>query len=170
MRGYTLIELLIVMVIMSIIGVTGYVNYKQYSSRQVTSKALGQVQTLLRLAQSNATSSTFCNDNTNTGPWSLVFNQNQTSIDLVCGTSRKTYTLENARIDTIVGSGCGGSSVIPLTVIYSNGVGAMTFVSQGAFLTCLASDTWTFTISNTKNTGTPSKSFSISKGGAINVE
>lgn len=168
MRGYTLIELLIVMLIMSIIGVIGYVSYKQFAANQVTNKAVGQVQTLLRLAQTNATTYTMCSDNTTVvGPWSLVFNQNKTSIDLVCGTSRKTYTLENAQIDEIRGLNCGGS-VIPLTVTYSNGVGAMTFVSQEASSPCLASVSWTFTISNTKNNST--KSFKLSQGGAINVE
>lgn len=159
--GYTLIELLIVMLIMSIIGVAGYVSYKEFAANQVTNKALGQVQTLLRLAQSNATSSTLCNNNQNVGPWSLIFNQG--NVGLACGPVgvQKTYTLENVQIDRVL---CGTTEVnLPLVFTYSNGSGTLTFSSS-----CLDPTVWTFTLLNTRN-NIP-KNFKISQGGAINVE
>ena len=59
-RGFTLIELLVVIAITSILAVMGFVNFKDFSSNQISVKAAGEIQTILRLAQSNATSSTLC--------------------------------------------------------------------------------------------------------------
>lgn len=174
-RGFTLIELMVVISIIAILGLIGFVNFRDFSADQVAIKAVGQIQTYLRLTQSNATTSTLCKkaDGTFEGgvSWSLVFKPDQTSIDLICGTTnsvQKTYLLDNAKIDTIVGSSCGVSSTIPLTLTYSSGVGVLTFTSSSASGTCLGSDTWTFTVKNTLNTS-KTKIFKISKGGAIDV-
>lgn len=175
-RGFSLIELLVVISIASTLTVLGFVNFKDFSAEQVSNKAVGEIQTFLRLAQSNATTSTICkkSDGTSEGgaTWSLVFRVNKTTIDLVCGSTnaiQKTYVLENATVDTIVGSACDGSSTIPLTLTYSSGSGALTFSSPLASPSCLASENWTFTIKNTLNTN-KTKLLKISKGGAINVQ
>lgn len=163
--GFTLIELLVVISIISILSVVGFVNFKGFSEDQATDKAVGQIQTLLRLAQSNATSGILCGTSGGV-PWSLILNS--TSIDLACGSTnivQKTYTLDSsAEIDTIIGSGCTGS-IMPVYLTYSPGVGALTFYAPGASNTCNASVSWTFTIKNTRNNTT--KSFIQSKGGAI---
>lgn len=165
-RGYTLIELLVVISIISILAVLGFVNFKNFATDQVTVKAQGQVQTLLRLAQSNATSGTLCG--TSGGlPWSLIFNA--TNIGLACGLSnlvQKTYTLENAQVE-IKGSGCSALR-LPVTLSYSRGVGALTISPSDP---CLANATSiVFTISNTRNPSASPRPFNISKGGAIDVE
>src|SRR3989344_549373 len=106
--GYTLIELLVVISIISILAVLGFVNFKDFATNQVTVKAQGEVQTLLRLAQSNATSSTLCNGNVVTS-WHLRFTSG-TVIELRCNPGnpgeflQRSYTLENARVE-INGSG-----------------------------------------------------------------
>lgn len=177
MRGYTLIELLVVIGIISILTVIGFANYKNFSSDQITVKALGQVQTYLRLAQSNATSSTFCKDNLNVGPWSLTFkadaNQVNNTISLSCGpanTEQISYTLENAEIFSIVGSDCGGSpSSLPFSISYSFGIASPTFSSAGSLANCLTSTSWIFTLRNRKDIS-KLKSFTLSKGGAIDVQ
>lgn len=171
-RGYTLIELLVVISIIAILSVIGFANYKNFSSDQVVTKAEGQIQSLLRLAQSNATSSTKCNDSGSTS-WSLIF-LNATTIELRCNPSdflSSTTTLENAQIDTITGSNCMAisPSTTPFTITYSSGSGTQTLSYTGASLACLASDTWTFSLKNTED-ATKTKQFTISKGGAINVQ
>ncbi len=168
--GYTLIELLVVISIISIMSVVGFVNFKGFSAEQVPIKAVSQIQSLLRLAQSNATSSTLCGNTS--GNWLLIFTDDK-NINLACGstpTVQKTYTLENAQIKSIIGSDCGTTSVVPLTITYSAGVGALTFSSSSfASFTCLSSSTWTFTLKNTLD-NSKTKIFKLSKGGAINVE
>jgi len=168
--GYTLIELLLVLSITSIIGIIGYVNYKDFSSDQIVIKAVSDVQSVLRLAQSNATSSTLCSNGQYIGPWSLVFNQ--TSIYLTCGLAnqvQKIYNLENAQINSILGSSClEENSSLPFTVQYSNLDGGLDFPSAGSD-TCKGSLSWTFTLTNTIDTS-KLKSFTISRGGAIDVE
>lgn len=180
--GYTLIELLIVISIIALLSVVGFVNFKDFSAGQVIVRAEGEAQTLLRLAQSNATSSTLCNNplSTNKGSvsWKLVFT-NFTSIALQCDTAIhsnylvRTYTLQNAQF-SIKGSGCGSATAGDVTLTYTTGVGALA-VSTTDLLTstCLTnSGSIIFTIS--KPTGSSStassQSFTINKGGAIDVQ
>lgn len=170
-NGYTLIELLVVISIIAILSVVGFVNFKDFSSSQIVPKAVGQIQSLLRLAQSNATSSTICNAQ-GALSWSLIFTN--TTLEMRCNPSNylvSTTTLENAQIDSVKGSNCSAisPSTTPFTTTYSSGGGSQTFSYTGAGLTCLASDTWIFTVSNTKD-ATKTKQFTISKGGAINVQ
>lgn len=170
--GYTLIELMVVISIITIISVAGFVNFKNFSQDNVTTKAAGEVQSLLRLAQSNATTSTFCGASAGVA-WSLIVRSDQTTIDLACGsanTIQKTYTLENAKIDSIIGSDCGGAqAALPFTTTYSSGVGTPSFLFSGASQACLASPMWTLTIRNTLDTN-KTKIFKLSKGGAIDVQ
>lgn len=169
--GYTLVELLVVISIMSMLAVVGFVNFRGISSDQVTIKAVGQIQTLLRLAQSNATSGTLCGSSGGV-PWSLVFNSG--NVGLACGspsTIQKTYILENAQIYSLISS---NSCTVNLAttqfyVAYSTGVGILTVSYSGATDNCKASDNWTFTIRNAQDT-TKTKTLILSKGGTINVQ
>lgn len=185
-QGYTLIELLVVISIISILAIVGFVNFKDFSSDQVAIKAVGQIQSLLRLAQSNATTSTLCKktDGTYEGgvSWSLIFRTTDSvdkAIDLACGplnVIQKTYILENAIIYSFKGFDCGSTGTLPFTITYSNitsanGVGALTFSYPGASPTCLTSTTWTFIVKNTLDTTTTkTKTFILSKGGTIDVQ
>lgn len=170
-RGYTLIELLVVISIMSILSLIGIVNFRDFSSGQVATKAVGQIQSLLRLAQSNATSSTRCN-NQGTASWSLVFSSS--TIELRCQPTGDPLppdvllsitTLENAQIDSIKGTGCSGSIN---TLSYLTGVGTLTISPPPDSCLTYASSI-VFTIKNMQDTS-KTKQFTISKGGAINVE
>ena len=158
--GFTLIELLVVIAIISIMSVLAYVNFKDFSADQALNKAVGQIQTYLRLAQSNATSSTLCNTQSATS-WSLKFTSTST-IELHCSNPAdilsKSYTLEGVQMQIK----CGADVLaLPTTFTYSTGVGTLTTACSG---------TVTFTITNTSNPGAAGKSFNISKGGAIDVQ
>lgn len=152
-------------------SVVGFVNFKGFSSGQVPIKAAGQVQSLLRLAQSNATSSTVCN-NSGALSWQLVLSAVSSNIALECSNtsttfSYKTYTLENAEVSSITGSasGCNSSSA---KVIYTAGVGVVNFNDSAN--TCINSaNSLTITVRD-KNNNSSTKNIIISKGGAINVQ
>lgn len=154
--GFTLIELLVVISIMALLAVFAFVNFKDFAQDQVLNKAAGEVQTYLRLAQSNATSSTLCN-NQGAASWFLIFNS--TTIELRCNPEnylQRTYSLENALI-AISGSGC--TLNLPATLSYLVGTAEL----SGACTSV------TFTVSNIQNPAL-TKNITVSKGGAIDVE
>lgn len=158
--GYTLIELLIVISIIALLSVVGFVNFKDFSANQVAVKAAGQVQTLLRLAQSNATSSTKCNA-LGSSSWSLVFLDNK-AIELRCnpGNSlQKVYNLDPGQVQIQ----CGTTNIIPTTFTYATGVGTLTISNCSQYPVTLSA-------TNTNNTNVLPKSFKVSSGGAINVQ
>lgn len=171
--GYTLIELLVVISIISILSVVGFVNFKDFSSDQVAVKAVGQVQTYLRLAQSNATSSTICPGQGGATSWSVVFTNDAKTIQLRCNPNdflKRIYSLDPAQVSSIRGSDCGSDTAIntttrPLTITYLSGVGTLAFSTTDTNTSsCLQSSTSiTIRLSNTK-------SLTLNKGGAINVQ
>lgn len=167
--GYTLIELLIVMVIMSIIGTIGYINYKQYAANQVTNKAAGQIQSVIRLAQTNATTGTLCGTQGGTS-WRVRFETDKKTIKLICAenSEQKNYILENAEIAEIKGSEHCNQLDFPFSITFSPGDGAVSFSSPDP---CLQySPSLVISVKNSQNPNVPPKLFNISKGGAIDVQ
>ena len=185
--GFTLIELLVVVSIMGILSVLAFVNFKDFTQTQQLNKAVGEIQTFLRVAQTNATSSTLC---TNRGgsiggvSWTVRINSDKKSMDIYCGTNSscsantcyKTLTLQNVKVDSIKASACDTSTflTLPVKFTYAALSGAIVFTdsstdSSGSTsnASCLStSQTITFKLTNSANFA---KSFSISKGGAIDV-
>lgn len=162
--GFTLIELLVVISIIGILSVMGYANYRDFASNQVAKKAVGQIQTYLRLAQSNATTSTICNDKGATS-WTLKFADSKT-IELHCDPTdypKSTLVLENATVAFDCEIAC---SLNNPTFKYSVGSGALTISPTSPALETSAFIT--ITITNIKNNAT--QSFRITKGGAIDVK
>lgn len=72
-KGFTLVELLVVMAVMAIVGVVVFVNIETVSQDQVLNKALDDVQSLSRVAQSNATSGLMCYPGRPTLSWIMEF-------------------------------------------------------------------------------------------------
>jgi len=85
--GFTLIELLIVLSIISILTIVGVVNFKDYAQDQVTIKATGQIQSLLRTAQRNSSSSVKCTDTEPAVSWLVDFK------DATSDSNHRTITL-----------------------------------------------------------------------------
>lgn len=163
--GYTLIELLVVISILALMTVLGFISYGSFAKDRAADKALIEVQTILRLAQGNATSSTLCNVQP-AANWKVVILSGD-NLELHCDPediSHRTYKLQNAEISEIMPS-CGSAVGLPLTVIYSSGNAALSFSYTGASQNCLASEYWTFTINSDAT-----KRFKLSRGGAIDVE
>lgn len=169
--GFTLIELLIVISIIALLSLLGFANFKDFAAEQVGVKAKGQIQTVLRLAQSNATSSTLCNNGQGGVYWSVKFAANNT-MELRCGSTLpaanlyRTYTLETGGVIQQVK--CGDSAVnLPVTLNYSPGKGVLTFDTSG---NCSGEDMWTFEIANERKPDVSSIPLKVSKGGTINAE
>lgn len=178
--GYTLIELLVVISIISLLSVVGFVNFSNFSSDQTTIKAAGQLQTLLRQAQSNASSGVTCLDSTNKAQggvtWSTTLRAD--GIDLSCDKNTsvvKSLTLENASIYKIqcspstTDSDCQPSGAAfdpPLKVNFSPIFGKTTFSDNDN--NCLVNaQTIKIILRNANNSY---KCLTISKGGGIDVQ
>ena len=61
MRGFTLLELLVVISIMAILTIIAVPNFNKYSEDQKLNDAASQLQSVLRQAQNNAQTGTVCN-------------------------------------------------------------------------------------------------------------
>lgn len=182
--GFTLIELLVVISIIAILGVAVFINYKDFSQNQVLDEALGQVQTYLRLAQANATSSTLClvtqldgtKEEVGGVSWSAKF-VDKDRLSLTCGTpdsEQKTQTLEDVEVASIQCSPTSNANCPPddstfsppLTVSFAPLNGNVSFTDSDSCVT--SASTLMIILRNQKNDA--KKCFTISKGGAIDVQ
>lgn len=144
--GFTLIELLVVISIIALMTVIGAVNFKDLAANQVAEKGAGQVQTMLRLAQSNATTLTLC-DNKPATSWFVKFidDNNTYKLELHClgkdssGNIQESipriYTLENAVISVKCSddsTSCSPNSPtnLPFKVSFSPLYGQATFAGD----------------------------------------
>lgn len=169
--GYTLVELIIVMTVISIVSMAVYLNTRSVTQDQILVTAVSDIQSFLRLAQANATSSTVCDNGLPSSSWSVEFdNANQNTLRLMCDKSsspQKTLILNQAIIPSIMGSSCLNSSFPSnqVSISFSSVYGKLTFV--GADQCLLGSSTLNLTIRNLTNGG--EREFKVSKGGAIDV-
>lgn len=182
--GYTLIELLIVLSIISLLTIVGFVNFKDFATDQVIIKAAGQVQTMLRLANRNASSSVKCTKTDPAASWLLTFASDKKTLSLGCigihagiltTTSIKDLTLDsNVEIKQIITDpACVEAAYpsYPATLVYSAPLGQIDFViaKDVTNIECHPqASTMTVTLENTKTSAT--KNIIISKGGEINVK
>lgn len=161
--GYTLIELLVVISIIGILSVVAFVNIKDFSSAQALKKAAGEVQSLLRLAQANASSSTLCN-NVGGVSWTVKFNTDST-VQIKCGPADypiKTLTLQTGiTIESPIKTNC--DLTLPVTIVYSALKGVPTIPGS----TCWSGADVIIKLVNPKS---EFKRLFFTSGGAINVE
>ncbi len=154
-QGFTLIELLVVISITAVIGIYAIANFRSFGADQNTKSSALEIQSFLRLAQSNSTSNLKCQSQPTTN-WFIVFTSN-TSLDLKCqnsvGTSSSlkslsmpeniTYTVANASGDctpnqvnfapltgAMTTSNCSSGSII-INLANSKGGSKQVRVEQG---------------------------------------
>src|SRR3989344_421618 len=140
--AFTLIELLVVIAILSVIGVMSFANYGNLKKDQDLKAAASNLQSFIRLAQSNSTARLKCGDDT-TGSganWIVEFKIDKISVELKCQIPADPLTApisiqtlifnQSITVDTITGD-LGCSAGFPVTVAYSPLHGGVSFTDQG---------------------------------------
>ena len=161
-NAFTLIELLVVIAITAVIGMYALANYRSFGEDQNLKSAVLDVVSLLRQAQSNATTKTICNTAYD-ATWQVAFSDVKT-INLNCLEGAATFTkkilkldakAQNISIQSVSGASCPDG--VPLTISFALLRGNIDFIgySNCALLT--------ITLTNSKST----KSLIIEKGGRI---
>lgn len=83
MRGFTLIELMVVLTVIAILIVVAVPSYNNYNNNQKLADAANQLQAILRQAQNNAQTGTLCNDGSKSDYW---------HVDLTKGANSYSFT------------------------------------------------------------------------------
>lgn len=163
--GYTLVELLVVISIVALVSVLVFVNSKEFTQDQLLIKASDQLQSALRLAQTNAQTGTVCG--TQEGSiWLISLTSDSFYLEHDSGDCDKTYQLEGVTISKITASDCGGSSLTSLSIKYQPLAGNAVFQNADS---CVASSrNVEIILKNAKNN--KEKKVKVSKGGTIDVE
>lgn len=173
--GFTLIELLVVISMLGILATFVFINFKTANSDQTLNKAALEIQTLLKLAQSNATTSTLCKGES--GKFWSVNITSKTHLEMTCNvadSAKQNLDLENAEISSFQCSPAaqadcpptsGNTFNPPLSISYSPLYGVTSF--DGASCASNAA-TIMVVLTNSKNKNT--KCFTISKGGAVDLK
>lgn len=179
-RGFTLVEILVVLAIMGIVGMMSYLNIGTFREDENLKSVASDLQSYLRLAQSNAQTGVKC---ASTGgiSWSLVI-KDRSSIELRCQTQAaddppiREWTLKNpAQIDSIEGIGTLSCSSVksedtlinPVTVTFSYLYGQAAFSDPQN--QCLSESTGIQIKVRKKMGSAVLKTVTISKGGSIDV-
>lgn len=129
--GFTLVELLVVLAIMAIVGVFTLANYRSFGEDRNLKSAVLDIQSLLKQAQTNASTGTSCSGQYNDVRWCVEF-ANDKTINLRCSTAlnacstaaiQKSVQLDirnyiNIGINSVSGTGIGCTSGLsfPFTV------------------------------------------------------
>lgn len=166
-NAFTLIELMVAISIMAIIAVYIFANYKSFGEDQNLKSAASDIQSLLRTAQTNATTNLRCNTPQKSAQWQTVFS-NPSTIELKCWEPpnpqrlKKTLQLDTSIIIySISGSGNSCPTGLPFTISFAPLSGTM---KLGSDEDC----SWlTITLRNTKTGST--KALKIEQGGRIYV-
>ncbi len=165
-RGFTLVALLAVIAIMAVVSVYTLANYRSFGEDQNLKNAVLDIQSLLRTAQTNATSNVIC-DTQYGATWQVEFADIKTTklkcqepspIPLPAPVTKKTSTLDaNIEIQSVN----GGTSCqpLPFTISFAPLNGKIT-IGRNTACTSL-----TIPLKNTKTGST--KSFTIEQGGRI---
>lgn len=170
-NGFTLVELLVVVTILSLIGLVSFINLGNFRQDKLLDTSLTNLQSVVRLAQSNSSSGVLCSG-LGGATWSIEFKDSKTT-NLKCQTSSQQNATNVSTISfgadvqtqSISGdSGCNSSfPTNPVTVKFLPVLGGVSFTDLTS--TCIgASKSITVTLSG--KTGT--RTISINKGGSIN--
>lgn len=121
MKGFTLVELLVVIAVIALTGLIAIVNFRYFSQVHVVEQRMKDVQSFIQNARASATTSSFCGASGG-AVWIVEFRNDKKTINLKCqiGSStpllQKTLELKNSiEVSSIIGSSpCGPSPLFPL--------------------------------------------------------
>lgn len=173
-RGFTLIEILVVLAVVAILSVAGYINYRAFSHEQVIDDAVSRVQSMLRTAQANATTSLKCKQVGST-KWIIAFQDTKT-LELRCVRSdngqiepiKQESLTNNVEIESVSGPSCSATPS-NTTVSFDTLSGKISF--SDPIQTCIANlNELTVKIKHTLSENPLSKTVTVGKGGGINAQ
>lgn len=162
-EGFTLIELLVAISIMAVVGIVALSNYGSgFKNDKRLKNATLDVQTFLRLAQTNATSSLKCASSTPSTGWIVEFT-NGSNLSLKCQyssgtTSIKTLSLSSYSTVAMTFANVAGSNCVGKIVTFAPLYGTMT--------TDCGSPPLTITLTDSNDSSHP-KTLKVDSGGRI---
>lgn len=172
-NGFTLVEILVVMGVMAIIGVVVFANFRNGKEEQLLQKALSETQSVLKLAQSNASASVVCGNLGGGSYWQVQINPSLEKIILGCSKgegevqTQRVYDLEKGVNISFIcpSSGSGFNSTV--TIVYAAFSGLPKFINVDS---CGVNFSGLGVKFQSEKDNTISKQFIISSGGAINAK
>lgn len=178
-QGFTLIELLVVVAIMGVLGVIT-VGYGNFGENQKLNIATADIQSLLKLAQTNAATRVNCTSDGggNGAIWWVEFAMGRKTVTTFCDNDMttpsttqavNTYTLDSSlEISAISGGSSACSSGFPNNEVR---IYFEPLYATVSFVDCQNSHYLLITVKNNKTTDTAnSKQVKIDKGGSISVQ
>ncbi len=170
MRGFTLLELLIVIALLSLVMVFVMPNIKNIRDEQGLSSAALELQSNLRSAQNNALSGLKCTSSAQSAVnWQLnLIDDKNYQIEANCldGTSpTKQYSLSTYNVIVELVNGC--SNVTRAGVTYSNVLGIVSFTPPAG---CTASSSLEFSLKVANNNNIAAKKVVVDQGGRVYVQ
>lgn len=181
-NGFTLIELVIVISISALLSIVAIVQFRNFKADEGIKKAANELQSFIRIAQTNATTRLNCVGTTDSGPvtlsgtnWYILLETDQKTVKLKCSTLtpsmsvQKTLTLENnIRIDSVDGvSPC--HSLFPgnqISIVFEPLYGSVSFIDPSA--SCIPNGN-ILSITLQDSVTSARRNVIINKGGVINV-
>ncbi len=162
--GFTLIELLVVIAVMAIIGAYTFANYRSFGEDQSLKNAVLDIKSLLKQAQTNATTNAICNTKSS-ALWQVAFSADGKTLNPNCQESSVSYARKSLQLGaniaiqsavTVTGSDC--PAALPFVVNFSLLKGDIDF----GVTNCTS---LTITLKNSKTQSI--KSLIIEQGGRI---
>lgn len=188
MRGFTLIELMVVIAIIAVLVVIAVPSYTQYNNNQTLNEAANQMQTVIRQAQNNAQTGTVCKisggtskatnwyvdiseDSSGTLPLNTYYSFSPTCESGIQAAQQTTFPKGVSITDILFRDSPTDTGCSPLNaqVIFSNISSGITLLDKAGAIGCpdAANRYVEITLSLS---GSGSRVITVEKGGAIYVK
>lgn len=182
--GFTLIELMVVISILALLAVGFFVNFKSFGEEAALKNAASDMQSALRLAQSNATAGVKCGSSGGSS-WYIQFSDRST-FNLRCSTQGSSdppirkwsipLPIYISEIDGIRPSPCissfisSGTIALGINVDFSYSSGKATFIDGDSTKDCLGKSTSIVIKLKKSSDDSALKTVTLDKGGSVDVQ
>lgn len=157
LKGFTLIELLVVIAVMAVVSIVIIANFGSFGQDKALESATLDIQSMLRSAQTNATTNLKCNSQSSLS-W-MVEVSNKLTINLKCQNSSGTTTIKTMALTNNIEISSIGTCISPVSFNFAP--------LSGAFSSSCDPNSNQIVVKNTKTGGI--KTLIVEKGGRIYV-
>ncbi|OGE64584.1 hypothetical protein A3J13_01480 [Candidatus Daviesbacteria bacterium RIFCSPLOWO2_02_FULL_36_8] len=186
-HGFTLVELLVSISVIAILSTVGFIEYRTFSANQILNSSVNDVQSFLRVAQSNATAAVTLTSggvNYSCKNWVATFRTDGKNIDLICEEAVLVNYQDHIKSTLIlpanvtiggISTSCIGSTfpTYSTSVAFSALYGKPSIVmarGAGPPSECISTTDMIVTIQYSQGSTTFTKKITISTGGKIDAE